>query len=339
MRMNISTFFLILALFTRGNSCLYNKIRYKKKIKLFLNNKNILFKNECKVYHLKKGKIVMKINSSRGPISNLWHGIKAADIKLRNVGNFLHILTTSRIRNIIHNNFLYWSYLFNKCKLDRIIITVNVFLYLYLNRINKNEEKKIYFYKGSLVEAKDEQKSEKYKCNYHDIYKNKNYKTFFTSIFIHKNILHLYFNMSSLISIYKLISNIYSNSQIGTIFLLSGFLSNFLSYIYHLKQRKKNIFFNDFINQNYSSENISLHKDNKIICGSSSSIYSLYGMYLTHIISFYFKNNYIVNSSFLYNFIYSFLASLFLENVSHVNHVMGFLCGFFFSFLILLFYN
>ncbi|KOB85373.1 hypothetical protein PFDG_00687, partial [Plasmodium falciparum Dd2] len=46
---------------------------------------------------------------------------------------------------------------------------------------------------------------------------------------------------------------------------------------------------------------------------------------------------YVINTSFLYNFFYSFISSLLLENVSHFNHIVGFLCGFVFSFLIIAF--
>ncbi|EWC74362.1 hypothetical protein C923_04961 [Plasmodium falciparum UGT5.1] len=60
-------------------------------------------------------------------------------------------------------------------------------------------------------------------------------------------------------------------------------------------------------------------------------------MHITHVIFFYFKNHYVINTSFLYNFFYSFISSLLLENVSHFNHIVGFLCGFVFSFLIIAF--
>lgn len=136
-----------------------------------------------------------------------------------------------------------------------------------------------------------------------------------------------------------MVSPIYSNSQILITYLLSGFLSNLISYIYYIKPQKKNIFLKDIIDQNYYSRNTPLNKPNKIICGSSSAIYSLYGMYITHMIFFYIKNNYIVNTGFLYNIFYSFLSSLLLENVSHFNHVLGFMCGFVMSSTLILFDN
>ncbi|SBT77573.1 rhomboid protease ROM7, putative [Plasmodium ovale] len=333
--MSIFIFIFLLTNLAGGTSFVYNKtVRYGR-LRNCISNKNLFLKKVHKIYHLKKQQNIKRVYSSKGHVANLWNIVNVG----KRIGNHLEMWTTNGMKYLFRNNFSYYNYLFNRCKLDRIIIILNTLLYLYLNRINKSEEKKVYFFKGNLVQVKDEQMSEKYKCNYHDIYKNKNYKTLITSIFIHKNILHLYFNMSSLISIYKLISNIYSNNQIITIFLLSGFLSNLISYIYHIRHKKKKIFLNDLIDQRYSNKNNVFNINNKIVCGSSSAIYSLYGMHITHIIFFYFKNNYIVNTTFLYNFFYSFISSLLLENVSHFNHVLGFLCGFFFSFLIILFDN
>ncbi|CRH00777.1 rhomboid protease ROM7, putative [Plasmodium relictum] len=329
--MNIIILFLFFLYILRGSSFLHNKISYKK-ISTSVSNKSIIFKNEYKFYYLKKEKNINQLHSLRSSVSNLLNTLKP--IKVRKL---IEIVTFNKIKNFLQENFLYYNNLFNKCKLDRVIIVLNVLLYLYLNQIDKNKEKKIFFHKGSLLEVKDEQKCEKYKCNYSDIYKNKNYKTFFTSIFIHKNILHLYFNMSSLISIYRVISFIYTNNQILTVFLLSGILSNVFSYIYDMKYKNKNVFLNDLIDQNYSNKIFYINRNNKITCGSSSSIYSLYGMHITHIIFFYFKNRYIINTNFLYNFFYSFITSLLLENVSHFNHILGFLFGSLFSFFIILF--
>ncbi|GAW81673.1 rhomboid protease ROM7 [Plasmodium gonderi] len=333
--MNLLIFFVIVTyLFTRGNAFVYNNLNYKRTNRELIIHKHISLQHYYSDYQLKKKKGIKKIYSFKRHVSDIWNNIKTTRI-----GDFMEdIFQQEQIKKTLQNNFLCFSYLFNKCKLDRLIIAINVGLYLYLNRIDKDEEKKIYFHKGNLLEVKEEQKAEKYKCNYYDIYKTKNFKTFFTSLFIHKNILHLYFNMSSLISIYKLISNVYTNSQILVVFLLSGTLSNIISYICYLREKKEKIFFKNLILKNYSNENnILLNKNNKIICGSSSCIYSLYGMHMIYIIFFYFKNNYIINTNFLYNFFYSFISSLFLENVSHFNHVLGFLCGFFFSFLIILF--
>ncbi|VWU48163.1 rhomboid protease ROM7 [Hepatocystis sp. ex Piliocolobus tephrosceles] len=336
--MNVFIFVLLLLIYiTTGNSFVHKKISYKNNILINHKKKNFILKHEYKIYHLNKEKNLKRVQFSKERVfSNISDIIRTENIK-----KIIHVLSIYKIKKAFTKYFLYFNYVFNKCKLDRILIAINVYFYLYLNRININEEKKIYFYKGSLIKAKEEQKCEKYKCNYDDIYKNKNYKTLFTSLFIHKNILHLYFNMSSLTSIYKLISTVYSNSQIINIFLLSGVLSNYICYLYHIKEKNKKVFFNDLlINQNnLKNKNAFFNQTNKIICGSSSAIYSLYGMHITHILFFYFKYNYIINVPFLYNFIYSFLTSLFLENVSHLNHIVGFLCGFFFSFLTILFDN
>ncbi|CRG93939.1 rhomboid protease ROM7, putative [Plasmodium gallinaceum] len=327
--MNIVILFFFSLYFLRGNSFHHNKIIYKK---INTDNKSIIFKNKHKFYLLKKEKNINQLYSIRSPISNLLNNLNPT-----NVRRIIEVVPFDKIKNVFHGYFSYYNSLFKKCKLDRIIIALNTLLYLYLNQVDKNKEKKIFFHKGSLLEVKDEQRCEKYKCNYNDIYKNRNYKTFFTSIFIHKNILHLYFNMSSLISIYRLISLIYTNNQILIVFLLSGFLSNVFSYIYDMKQKNKNVFLKDVVDQNYVNKNYFINRSNKITCGSSSSIYSLYGMHITYIIFFYFKNRYIINTNFIYNFFYSFITSLLLENVSHFNHIFGFLCGSLFSFFIILF--
>ncbi|CAG9477681.1 unnamed protein product [Plasmodium vivax] len=331
--MNLLTLLAIATCLTRGNAFLYKRIHYKRTGHGRISDRPtaILYDHALHVVHKKKG--VKKIYSLKRHVSEIWNNIKT-----RRIENYMEdFFQTQQVKNTLQNNFLCFRHLFNKCKLDRVIIAVNVALYLYLNRIDKDDERRIFFHKGNLLEVK-EQKAEKYKCNYHDIYRTKNFKTFFTSLFIHKNILHLYFNMSSLISIYKLISLIYTNSQIFVTFLLSGVLSNIIAYIYYLREKKENVLLENLILKNTSSENnLLINKNNKIICGSSSCIYSLYGMHMTYIIFFYIKHNYIVNSNFLYNFFYSFVSSLLLENVSHLNHVLGFLCGFFFSSLIVLF--
>ncbi|CXI67416.1 rhomboid protease ROM7 [Plasmodium berghei] len=332
--MNLLILFIFIIYIASGNSLHYNKIN-SKGITTFINTKNTILKNEYKIYRFKKyNNVEKRIYSFKKNVLSLFNTLKNKE----KITNLLENISNN-VKIKFPNRFIYYNYLFNKCKLDRILIVINTLLYLYLNRVDKNEEKKIFFTKGNLVQIKDEQKAAKYQCNYYDIYKNKNYKTLFSSIFIHKNILHLYFNMSSLMSIYKIISPIYSNSQILITYLLSGFLSNLISYIYYIKPPKKNIFLKDIIDQNYYSRNIPLNKPNKIICGSSSAIYSLYGMYITHMIFFYFKNNYIANTSFLYNIFYSFLSSLLLENVSHFNHILGFMCGFFMSSTLILFDN
>ncbi|EUR65280.1 hypothetical protein PFAG_04931 [Plasmodium falciparum Santa Lucia] len=330
----IYIYILFLSHYKKGNCFIHNKINYEKSRSFLTNStKIILKKNGFKYYHLKHKKIIKPIYSLKSSINNIWNGIKSIKVK-----KLLGIFKSEELKRHFHNyNLSYASYIFNKCRLDRVLISINVLLYLYLNRIDKNEERKIYFHKGNLIQEQDEQKCEKYKCNYNDVYKNRNYKTFLTSIFIHKNILHLYFNMSSLISIYRLISNVYTNTQIFLIFLLSGFFSNLISYYNHFKKKNEEIYLNDIIDQNYINKKIFNFKNNKIICGSSSAIYALYGMHITHVIFFYFKNHYVINTSFLYNFFYSFISSLLLENVSHFNHIVGFLCGFVFSFLIIAF--
>ncbi|ETW28269.1 hypothetical protein PFFCH_04178 [Plasmodium falciparum FCH/4] len=110
-------------------------------------------------------KIIKPIYSLKSSINNIWNGIKSIKVK-----KLLGIFKSEELKRHFHNyNLSYASYIFNKCRLDRVLISINVLLYLYLNRIDKNEERKIYFHKGNLIQEQDEQKCEKYKCNYNDI--------------------------------------------------------------------------------------------------------------------------------------------------------------------------
>lgn len=336
--MSIIIFFIFILGFLETDAFIKNSSSYKisRTGKIHQTPKSSFPYKKIKIYKLKKKKIRNELYSLKDSVTKFLN--KVNRVRRGNVKSALipyHHITN--LKNIFKTNLTYYNNTFNRCKLDRLLVTCNVLLYLLLNKTDTKKEKQIVFSKGKIIELKNEQKCEKYKCNYKDIQKKQNYKTFFTSIFIHKNIVHLYFNMSSLISIYKLVSLMYNNIQILTVFLLSGFLSNVISYLYDSK-KKKYIFLDSIINKESSGTTMHINT-NKIICGCSSSIYSLYGLYITYIVFFYFKHHYIINTNFLYNFFYSFLTSLFMENVSHVNHILGFLCGSFSALFIILLDN
>lgn len=332
--MSIIIFFIFILAFLETDAFIKNSSSYKiTRIGKTHQTPIISFSHKkSKIYKLKKKKIGNELYSLNGLVTNFLNKVRKGNVKSALIP-YHHI---TNVKNIFKTNLSYYNNAFNRCKLDRLLVTCNVLLYLLLNKTDTEKEKQIVFSKGKIIEIKNEQKCEKYKCNYKDIQKNQNYKTFFTSIFIHKNIVHLYFNMSSLISIYKLVSLMYNNTQVLTVFLLSGFFSNIISYLYD-SRKQKYIFLDHIINR--ESSGTPHINTNKIICGCSSSIYSLYGLYVTYIVFFYFKHQYIINTNFLYNFFYSFLTSLFMENVSHINHILGFLCGSFSALFIILFDN
>lgn len=327
--------FLEIDAFIKNSSsyAIINKIGKINHTNTYTHTHRFVFFKETKLYDVK-----IKLKRRKNELYSLKSSMTnlLSNIKKDRIHKIVTPCNLAVVKHAFKTNLNYYNTFFNRCKLDRLLITFNVLLHFFLNTVDKKKERKIVFSKGKIIEIKDEKKCEKYKCNYKDIYINKNYKTFFTSLFVHKNIVHLYFNMSSLVSIYKLVSLMYTNTQILTIFLLSGFLSNIMSYIYDSK-KERHIFLDTIINKDINTAK--RINTNKIICGSSSSIYSLYGLYITYILFFYFKNNYIINTHFLYNFFYSFITSLVLENVSHINHIFGFLCGSFFAFFFIILRN
>ncbi|GAB67202.1 hypothetical protein PCYB_112230 [Plasmodium cynomolgi strain B] len=121
--MNLLILLAIATCLTRGNAFLHKRINYKRIGHARISDKPRTIQYDHVLYKVHRKKGVKKIYSFRRHVSEIWNNIK-----------------TRRIENYMEDFFQT-----EQCKLDRVI---NVALYFYLNRIDKDDEKKIFFHKG-----------------------------------------------------------------------------------------------------------------------------------------------------------------------------------------------
>lgn len=137
--------------------------------------------------------------------------------------------------------------------------------------------------------------------NTHDIAMNKEYYRFFTPIFIHEGLSHLFFNCMAIVYLSKPVEAIFSKSKFIIIFILAGLFGSLASFIFSAAPS----------------------------IGASGGVFGIFGVHMYLYLKYKTKYLKIFGKSMLELLAFNVIIGFMIPNIDYWGHFGGVLGGFF----------